>query len=708
MADATERLFVDSGTGTINKNYKNFTLENAAIPDLWDDGDNVGGAAIFVTGAALSSANTGKFTFSNNSNLVTDSDFGGGAILLFQSKINAYNLTFTDNSSVNNGGAISIKSSEANKPSTLTGATFTGNTASGKGGAIYMDGKGTLTLDACKFTTATDTIYLGDAQATLIFKGETEIAASVTGNNNTKTKIDGAEIAFNNTEEINVLKLNVVGTANKMTFGGKKVNFTDQDLSAVSIGAYNHSEENAKDVVATGVKAISDETKDAYDLKADKKNVEFFFLDGTDLTHYRTDTLTVVYGKDATGAGEFASTADLYGKVGDDFAGILGTEIAAGYEFEGTLRGTNKYTDGVALNIAGDVTGSAIAILANAKVFDDQFSSASVNVSGSVDGYVIGGAFAKNAGVANIADTAVVLAGTLNDDVFGGSWVSGDADNASASTVDKAVVEINEGANQTEGYVFGGGMASGKDVSSVVTSSEITVNADFDSVVFAGGWSQKEGKAEVGDAVIDLKAGTVGTVFAGGTNQAGSVSAVTGAVTINLDGGTADAIYLNGKYSGSVVEGDVTLEVKQNAYVSLIEGLTSTATAASADTNTTINVAAVLLVDEISHVDNWNIAEGGEINFNADLDFEQKIQGKKAFGPINLNINDESIDADGREVLTTNGEIFSFNADFVNVTLNDQAAIFDAEANAFISDSYTLSIVDDSKLVFARMAVGRW
>ena len=712
MADATERLFVDSGTGTINKNYKNFILENAAIPDLWDDGDNVGGAAIFVNNGTLTTSggidNTQKYTFSNNSNLVTDSDFGGGAILLLESKITASNLVFEGNSSVNNGGAISIKSGN-NQASTLKGVTFDGNTATDKGGAIYMDGKGTLTLENCTFKTASDTIYLGDAQATITFKGDTELDASVTGKNNTKTEIEGANITFNNTAAINILKLNVVGAGNSMTFAGSNtVNFTSQDLSAVSFGAYTHSEDSVKDVVATGVSKISDASK-AYTLLADNKNVEFFFLDGTDLTHYRTDTLTVVYGKDATGAGEFASVDDLYDKV-DGFAGTLGKEVAANYVYDGSLRGADKDTDGVKLTIAGEVTGSVYSVLADGEPADGEplyVASASVAVTGTVDKYVIGGAFVKNGGLAFIAKTDVVLAGKLNNNVFGGSWVSGDADDTSSLVAESNVV-INAGADQTAGYVLGGGMASGKDVFSAVESSNITVNADVD-VVLGGGWAQKEGNASVLEVTIDLKAGTVGTVFAGGTNQAGSFSEVNGNVVISLDGGTAEVIHLNGKYSGSIVAGDVTLEVKQNATVEIIEGLTSTFTAASADTNTTINVAAALTVDEIAHVDNWNIAEGGAIDFTGDLNFEQKI-GRKAFGQINLNINDTTVDTEGRDVLTTAEGIFNFNADFVKVTLNDEEANYDADAKAFISDSYTLSIVDDNKLVFAaaQMQVGRW
>ena len=707
MADATERLFVDSGTGTINKNYKNFILENADIPDLWDDGDNVGGAAIFVNNGTLTTSggidNTQKYTFRNNSNQVTDSDFGGGAILLNQSIITASNLVFEGNNSENNGGAISIKSGN-NQASTLKDVTFDGNTATDKGGAIYMDGKGTLTLENCTFKTATDTIFLGDNTSTITFKGNTELAASVTGNNS-KTKIEDANITFTNDTAINILKLNVVGTANSMTFAGSNtVKFTSQDLSAVSFGAYTHSEDSVKDVVATGVSKISDASK-AYTLLADNKNVEFFFLDGTELSHYRTDTLTVVYGKDATGAGEFASVDDLYDKV-DGFAGTLGKEVAANYVYDGSLRGADKDTDGVKLTIAGEVTGSVYSVLADGDALD-AFASASVAVSGKVDKYVIGGAFVKNGGRAFIAKTDVVLAGKLNNNVFGGSWVSGDADDTSSLVAESNVV-INAGADQTAGYVLGGGMASGKDVFSAVESSNITVNADVD-VVLGGGWAQKEGNALVGDVTIDLKAGTVGTVYAGGTNQAGSFSEVAGTVVISLDGGTADEIFLNGKYSGSVVAGDVTLEVKQNATVETIEGLTSSSTVASADTNTTINVAAALTVDEIAHVDNWNIAEGGAIDFTGDLNFEQKI-GRKAFGQINLNINDTTVDTDGRDVLTTAEGIFNFNADFVKVTLNDEEANYDADAKAFISDSYTLSIVDDNKLVFAaaQMQVGRW
>ena len=704
MADATERLIVNSDNASIDKNYKNFTLEEE---ESWYDDDDInGGAAIFVASGTLSTSGTTGYTFSKNSSEAT---YGGGAIQLYEANIIADKLTFTQNSATNNGGAINIKDSTKKLASTISNSTFTGNTAA-LGGAIFMDGYGTLTIDGCKFTTATDTIHLGNANQTLIFTNNIELAASITaGSNNTKTTLNNANLKFTNNAAIRLLTLKVTGTDNSMTFktfnGSNTVAFTNQDLSSVAL-SYTHSAIDSEtgvdtDLIATGVTKINSGLL-LPEYSNSNKTISFFSLDSGNLTHNVADTLTVTNGGAANAPGMFSSFDALY-DFAADFQGTIKSEVQAGRKLIGAMYGTTRNTDRVQLNIEGEVTGSAYSVLANDAELVG-FSKTTIEVNGTVGKYVIGGAYASNGGKANVGEAEVVLAGTLKNNVFGGSWVSGDEDNASSSECASVKVMIEEGANQTKGYVLGGGMASGKNMTSLVTNSNITVNADFDSEIFAGGWAQKEGMAEVKNAKVEILDGTVYKVYAGGTNQAGSISDVTEEAVITLDGGTAEFIYLNGRYFGSKVSADVTLEVKQNAVVGTIEGLTATQTVASAETNTSINVAAVLTVDEISHVDNWNIQEGGAIEFTDFLDFDQKIQRKTAFGQINLNINDATVDADGRDVLTALGGIENFNSDFVSVTLNDQVANYDAVAKAFVSDSYSLSIVDDSRLVFANTA----
>ncbi len=718
-------------TGRLRKNQKNYTITDEVDFEYSSDSPNVylnssnstkfvdlGGAAIAITQGTLSSEKSNTIKYCYNECRVGKDSVGGGAILAYYSDITINKGDFRNNYSNTNGGAIAIVDSGEDQSNTISNSEFVGNVAEndgkdniiGGGGAIYFSGYGSLTINGCLFLTASDSIYLDGTGMTLNFQGNITLAASIAtgttyGSKNTKTQLlDNAKITFTNTEAIDIVKLKFSAN-NKFTFntynGSNTISFDSQDLSNVTF-AYNHSGSYAQDVLAIGVTGIKDEYKVITDenyVNNDDKLLSFFHLDTTNkvLTHNLTDTLTVVIGRDATGAGEFASEDALFAWAGDNFKGTLNQEIAENYTYDHNLIGTddNKF-NGAALTVKGTVEGSAIAVQANGEDLDD-IESTTINVTGTVEKYVIGGAYAKNGNV-DIDFADVVLAGTLNNHVFGGSWVSGTTEATASSECGTTAVEIKAGATQEGGYVLGGGMASGNGATSKVDSANIYVNADFDSTIFGGGWAQKEGKAEVENATINIFDGTTSTVFAGGTNQAGASSTVTDQVDIYLDGGTAEYIYLNGKYSGSVVEGDVTLYVSQDATVSLIDGLTSTGTVKSAQNNTTIDVSATLTVNKISFVDNWNIQAGGAIVFAEDFDFEPETQNKY-FDKINLSIDDDTVDAEGRDVLTTADGIFNFNDSFVNVTLNGEDAAY--ENGVFASANYMLSLIDDKKLVFA-------
>ena len=78
------------------------------------------------------------------------------------------NVAFVGNTATGNGGAIFVEGGSLGNQIYLSGLTFSGNTASGSGGALYMKGNadvriaGLLTLE-----TATDTIYIANGTLTV-------------------------------------------------------------------------------------------------------------------------------------------------------------------------------------------------------------------------------------------------------------------------------------------------------------------------------------------------------------------------------------------------------------------------------------------------------------------------------------------------------------------------------------------------------------
>ena len=111
----------------------------------------------------------------------------GGALSHTGTTITVTGATFTENSA-DEGGAFWNMNEWGDSVAALVDCTFTDNTATVAGGAIW-NGE-TLTLDGCNFTTASDTIY--NAGAITVTGATTTFAAEVT---NTETGVITVELA---------------------------------------------------------------------------------------------------------------------------------------------------------------------------------------------------------------------------------------------------------------------------------------------------------------------------------------------------------------------------------------------------------------------------------------------------------------------------------------------------------------------------------
>ncbi|MDR0367417.1 MAG: autotransporter outer membrane beta-barrel domain-containing protein [Rickettsiales bacterium] len=168
-----------SGTGAAIKalngldigDYANFT-NNSATSNSYS-----GGGALYIRlinpGSATTQPDNPNVDIGNNASFQGNSaDHTGGAILLEYGNLNiGENAEFSGNSAAA-GGAISIIKDPSNGDATPSavigaGATFSGNSATNEGGAIFSLGSITLLTtetNGATFTTGSDSIYLyGDA-----------------------------------------------------------------------------------------------------------------------------------------------------------------------------------------------------------------------------------------------------------------------------------------------------------------------------------------------------------------------------------------------------------------------------------------------------------------------------------------------------------------------------------------------------------------
>ncbi len=181
------------------------------------------------------------------------------------------NCTFTGNSASNNGGAIFN-----GWYITLEESIFTGNTAT-LGGAIYNTGTINITGDV-SFITELDTIY---NTGTVNFSNTNTVNASISGSDTAVFNVlENATLIFDNTTDIELAKLTLAGK-NALTFtGSASVGFTGLVLTGVTISVSGENYTGSDTKIATGISGTLD---DNYQILYGDKN-HFFYLDVKDET----------------------------------------------------------------------------------------------------------------------------------------------------------------------------------------------------------------------------------------------------------------------------------------------------------------------------------------------------------------------------------------------------------------------------------------
>lgn len=200
-ATSSGGVFYITVGGDVTINNSTFGY-NSALKGGAVTGSNANGCTIVINNS----------TFIGNSATSTSANNGGGAIYgEGAASITTNNCTFTSNTSGNNGGAIYIKDtatyidtgssfttnsassggairSEGASYVTITNATFTSNTATGNGGAIYFynDGTHTNTLTGCSFISNNASGSLGGGAIYNSSASKTIIENTIMRNNTAK------------------------------------------------------------------------------------------------------------------------------------------------------------------------------------------------------------------------------------------------------------------------------------------------------------------------------------------------------------------------------------------------------------------------------------------------------------------------------------------------------------------------------------------
>jgi len=170
------------------------------------------GGAIYNLGGSLTIANS---TFTNNLATAAAGAIGGGAIGMNGGSLNVTDGTFTSNTAnPSNGGAINANLIASDI--SITDSTFQNNSSFRSGGAIFVGGTGTLTLDGDQFIGNSATTYGGGAL--VLSSIPTNIKSSVFRDNSAGT--NGGAITMDGDAATNLADLANLTVDKNTTFSG--------------------------------------------------------------------------------------------------------------------------------------------------------------------------------------------------------------------------------------------------------------------------------------------------------------------------------------------------------------------------------------------------------------------------------------------------------------------------------------------------------
>ncbi|MEG2076303.1 MAG: hypothetical protein RRY34_07345, partial [Victivallaceae bacterium] len=181
LVNAANKLILEKTTFTNNASNQGGAIYNGGISTI--SGSTFSGNIVSGNGGALYNAGGAIATISG-STLSTNTAHDGGAIYNSEN-VTIIGSTFSGNAASGNGGAI-----YNGGIGTISGSTFSDNTAL-IGGAIYNTG--TITIKDSSFLTASDSIF---NSGTVIFAGTVSLNGSLTGSGDNHIVADSAKLIF--------------------------------------------------------------------------------------------------------------------------------------------------------------------------------------------------------------------------------------------------------------------------------------------------------------------------------------------------------------------------------------------------------------------------------------------------------------------------------------------------------------------------------
>ena len=295
--------------------------------------------------------------------------------------------------------------------------------------------------------------------------------------------------------------------------------------------------------------------------------------------------------------GSEASVNKVYSGSAAGVDGKITTEMAGG-KIGGTLYGGGKVSAaGTDLSVSGGSIGSTVYGGILAEDGETSVGSAKLTLSESalVIGYIVagsrvnggthsigsvelnlaGGDFDRGSvayswgagyvtgGILDVESVNVNMSGSVDGDVFGGAHSRG----TGSATVDKSIITVS--GSEEYKRIYGGGWAQ-NGASSNVENVEINIDGGNIFAVYAGGANAKESSSTIGSAEINIESGCVENVYLTGRHSQSSVS---GDVTLNFNGGDIDLISGITPWGGDLVAGTTKAILNANLEDLYIDGL---------------------------------------------------------------------------------------------------------------------------------------
>jgi len=616
--------FKNNSTAALKYDAGAKTLYVARGVILAKDADGTGNTyAGFAAAQAADSAKieyiscqSGTHTIENfvvSGNKISGTDQGGAIWSSQNAGLNLKNSLISDCSAYRAGGLF------VGNNWTVTGSTFSGNTATDQGGAMRC-------ANTIKQTgSLSNSLFIGNSAGTdggairLYCSSATISGTTFSGN---EAGVNGGALVMNDPQAAyNVTVTNALFTGNRAANGGAIALTVTQGNVTISGSTFATATDTIHNLgtvkfsgsitlnaslTGTGTWTVADGTNFTIGKGVDLNGVDFSKASITvDGALYSTDTL-IATGVGSADTGKFSVVNNPFMTLTLDGTKLWLKEIA-GEEI--TETGTYK-GDGFTIMSSGKVTN-----FIGKEVTGSETEIATKVSGGTITQNLVGGAYAKFAedGKAEIGNVELNFSGEANVEasarVYAGGYLYGvdkaEAPDAAQMTVEKVTVNLD--SDGVAGNVYGGAHAR-QNGNASVTEVNITVTGNNELTrIYAGGWAEGGAISHVETSNVTVKGSAkVDYLYGGGANGSGSTSVGTTNITIT-DSAEVGTIFMAGRYGYSSV-GAVNLTFDGEAKT--LKRLSGVSSAGIDHTeNAVVTLETSLTANSIDYVDKFIINE---------------------------------------------------------------------------------------------------